>query len=313
MREFLVSYMGTEPPPTGGERPQAAQLLPACHMPTARILDLWEDHTMLKRQPRHQARLGGHQQLPLSLLVRQDQGDVHGKARPTEITLQGYEGGVWQPQPPLFTHRRPPTMLPKSPRPSRQPLCSVQPAAQPCGVGCSPQHCPALSPHGAARLGFPAGRCGSSRGHSPQARRSPDSRDEPSVAQARGPPLSVPRQGPATMSRTLNCCCETDGVSQAQGEAKVRGQGEQRGGTALLPTRPRGGGGSQATLCLNSGRCGHCCTQRVTGRLSPTHPAHLPTRNPGRAAAAGHGKGRQAARGAGAHLADARATCHGLQ
>lgn len=137
MREFLVSYMGTEPPPTGGERPQAAQLLPACHMPTARILDLWEDHTMLKRQPHHQARLGGHQQLPLSLLVRQDQGDVHGKARPMEITLRGYEaGGLATTTPPLHPSQTTHNV-------TREPL-ALPPASLFCAALWGGVQCPAL-------------------------------------------------------------------------------------------------------------------------------------------------------------------------
>lgn len=158
MREFLVSYRGTEPPPTGGERPQAAQLLPACHMPTARILDLWEDHTMLKRQPRHQARLGGHQQLPLSLLVRQDQGDVHGKARPTEITSQGYKGGglatTNPPSSPITDH---PRRYPRAPGPPASLFVRCNQRRSPVGWGAVPSTAP-RSPHmGQPGWGFPPG------------------------------------------------------------------------------------------------------------------------------------------------------------
>lgn len=106
------------------------------------------------------------------------------------------------------------------------------------GVGCSPQRCFALSPHRAARSGLPAWRCGRSQATARRLAGGLTAVTSPAWRRRGGPHCLPLWRGPATMSCTLNCCCETDGVSQAQGEAKVRGQGEQRGGTAPLPTRP---------------------------------------------------------------------------
>lgn len=87
-------------------------------------------------------------------------------------------------------------------------------------------------------MGLPTQRCSRSRAAACGLARGLTAVTSPAQRGRGGPHCLPPRRGPATMSRTLNYCCETDGVSQAQGEAKVRGQGERRGGgTAPLPTR----------------------------------------------------------------------------
>lgn len=295
------------PPPTG-EQPSTAQLLPACHVPSGSILDPWEAHVVLKSQPHHQASLGGHQQLPLSPLVQWDQTDWQGKARPTEITTQGYKRGSGSHNPPSLPIADPPPCYPRAPGPPIRLFVLHSRWRRCAGVGCSPQRCSALSPRGSARLGLPARCCGRSRAAACSLAGGLTAVTSPAWRRRGGPHCLLPWRGPATMSRTVNCCCETDGVSQAQGEAKVRGQEEQRGGTAPLPTRPWGGGSSQATLCLSRSRRGQHRTQQAGGRLPPTHPAHLdtgptlgaPAHNPEQAAAARHIKGCQEARGAGA-------------
>lgn len=97
---------------------------------------------------------------------------------------------------PLLAHCRPPTVLPESPEPSHPPLCSAQPVAQMRWGGVQP---PALL----CTLLTWGGQVGASRmvlrqepGHSLQACWRPDSRDEPSVARVRGPPLSAAAAGP---------------------------------------------------------------------------------------------------------------------
>ena len=129
-----------------------------CHMPAGGILDPWEDHTMLKSQPYHQTRLGGHQQLPLSPLVQQDERDSQGKANLTEITMQGYEGGSGSYNPPSLPIADPPPRYPRAPGPPAR-LFVLRSRRRRCaGVGCSPRRCFALSRHRAARLGLPTRR-----------------------------------------------------------------------------------------------------------------------------------------------------------
>ena len=228
-------------------------------------MDPWEDHTVLKSQPHHQARLGGHQQLPLSPLVQRDQGDSQGKARPTEIATQGYEEGPGSDNPPSLPIADPPPRYPRAPGPPARLFVLCSRRRRCAGVGCSPRRCFALSLHGAARLGLPAWRCGRSCVAARGLAGGLTAVTSPAWRGRGGPHCLPPQRGPATMSRTLNCCCETDGVSQAQGEAKVRGQGEQRGGHSSpahppghgeegAPRAPRVSAGADAATATHGGR-----------------------------------------------------------
>lgn len=111
-------------------------------------------------------------------------------------------------------------------------------------VGCSPPCCFTLSPHRHSQVAASLQELGCI----PRARWSPDSRDEPGVARARGPPLSAGAAGPCHNEPCIEPLLPNRWRLQAQGEAKVRGQEEQSGGTAPLPTHDEGGG-SQATPC----------------------------------------------------------------
>lgn len=104
-------------------------------------------------------------------------------------------------------------------------------------VGCSPQCCFTLSLHRHSQVGASLQELGCI----PRARWSPDSRDEPGVARARGPPLSAGAAGSCHNEPCIELLLPNRWRLQAQGEAKVRGQGEQSGGTAPLPTHGEGG------------------------------------------------------------------------
>lgn len=130
-----------------------------------------------------------------------------------------------------------PTASPKIPKSSLPPLCSAQPTVPMRQGGVQP---PVLL-HALPAQAQPGWASLQELGCIPRARWSPDSRDEPGVARVRGPPLSAGAAGPCHNEPCIELLLPNRWRLQAQGEAKVRGQGEQSGSTAPLPTQGEGG------------------------------------------------------------------------
>lgn len=250
---------------------------------------------------------------------------MQSKARPIEIATQGYEEGSGSHNPPSLPVADPPLRYQKAPSPSAR-LFVLRSRRHRCaGVGCSPRRCFKHSPYRAARLGLPARCCSRSRATARRLARGLTAVTNPAWRGQGGPHCLLPQRGPATMSHTLNCCCETDGVSQAQGEAKVRGQGEQ-GGERQLPCPP-----SQPATGRR-GLPGHpmsqqrqtqpppCTAGKRTALPNPPSASRPETRlrapcprpRAGSSSQARQGMSGSKRRGSqpAACLADARATCH---
>lgn len=229
---FSQATRGSAPCASSTERPQAKDV------PAVSISDHWVDHAVLKSQSHHQVaprQPARPPAAPPAPALRRDQGNSQGRAGPADVTPQGRAGGSCSHHTPSLPIADPLSQHPHPLSPPRPPLCSANPAARMRQGGEQP---PVLSVRGEDGTGLAAWHGG---GHGAAARGLSGGRAEPSAA--RGAPIVCGCGGPRDNERAPSRCCQTDGVPRAQGDAKVRGQGE--GGGRKAPRAAAGWGGGR--------------------------------------------------------------------